>query len=137
MATIVCDSDFLIKISNDPLPKFYFQELVKENDFIVIPSVLGEIKGLEKSRVLSTARRARLARRVVEETKVFERWYEDGQIGSKKEDTDITLIEFVSEKPRERVLATMDGSLLSRLEKMGLPYLTLRNGKALFSKKWG
>ena len=46
-------------------------------------------------------------------------------------DADNALLEFVMASPNTRAVATLDGSLLKRLEKMGLPYLTLSKGKML------
>lgn len=135
MATIVFDTDFLIKISNDPLPRFCVTELAHENQFLVIPQVLHEVQGLARSQSSKTARRARQTMRVIEDTKIFVTMGKLGDNISGSGDADNVLVEFVNERPTERILATMDGSLLSRVAKLGLPYLTLRNERPLFSTK--
>lgn len=129
MVTIACDTDFIIKISNDPIPKFDLSTLSKENEFLVIPEVFREIIGLERSSTPSTSRRAQMAHRVIVESAVFRTVQHDKS--SSTVDTDNALIEFVKASPNTRAVATMDGSLLSRLEKIGLPYLTLSKGRTL------
>jgi rRNA-processing protein FCF1 len=131
MASILCDTDFLIKISNDPIPALDFKQLSKENEFVVLPSVLGELKGLSASKNSRTARRARVALRVIDESRFAKPIFE---IRSNVREADIDLVSFVMAKPRERIIATLDGSLLSRLDKLGLPYLTLSKERPLFSR---
>jgi rRNA-processing protein FCF1 len=140
LAKIVFDTDFLIKISNDPIPKFDLLELSKEHEFLVIPPVLQELEGLQKTRKVNTAKRARQTLRVIREKKFFKVLRTTGRDVEKRDmpsfrETDHILVEFIMEKPSDRILATMDGSLLSRLGRLGLPYLTLRNGRALFSSR--
>ncbi len=130
--TIVWDTDLLIKISNDPLPKVNLKELAKENNFIVVPSVLGEILGLAKSANNSTAKRARTTLTVIESSGMFSGSHEFEGKKVPAGETDEVLIELIKAKPKERILGTMDGSLLSRMEKLRLPYMTLSNGRMLF-----
>lgn len=133
MALIVCDTDFLIKISNDPLPKVDLSELTKDNQFVVLPSVIREITGLEKHESPTTARRALKADRVIRESKHFKLVdLKESEEGNSAFDADDALMKFVSKKPNERILATLDGSLLSRLERTTLPYITLSKGKLFF-----
>jgi rRNA-processing protein FCF1 len=129
LASIACDTDFLIKITNDPLPKFDTSLLLSENELVIIPQVLREISGLESSKSPTTSRRARLVKRVMAERKIF-KLLSEGEATSSV-DADNALLEFVKTSPSTRAIATLDGSLLKRLEKMGLPYLTLSNGKML------
>jgi rRNA-processing protein FCF1 len=131
LVSIACDTDFLIKIVNDPLPKFDISKLLSENEFVVTPQVLREISGLASSKTPTTSRRARAARDVIEEGKLFGVLKKVEQEIPVSVDADIALIEFVKASPNTRAVATLDGSLLTRLEKMGLPYLTLSNGKLL------
>lgn len=128
MTVIVWDTDFLIKISNDPLPKVDLRELSKENEFVIIPEVILEIRGLARSKNRTTARRAEMALRAIEESKFFKSAVLSSVRQPAKE-TDEVLIEVIKMKPDERTLATMDGTLLSSMEKSGLPYMTLSKGK--------
>ena len=135
MYLIACDTDFLIKISNDPLPKFDLAELSKENEFVVMPSVLREIKGLEKSKSSRTARRAKMTLKAIEKSHYFSHTFlqkkSDSIILMSSVEADEELMAFVRAKPYERMIATLDGSLLSRAERVGLPYLTLAKGRVL------
>lgn len=132
LTVIVWDTDFLVKISNDPLPKVDLRELSKENEFVIIPEVIQEIRGLARSRNRTTARRAEMALRAIEDSKFFKNTKLEGARQPAKE-TDEVLIEVIRIKPDERTLATMDGTLLSSMEKSGLPYMTLSKGK-LYSR---
>jgi rRNA-processing protein FCF1 len=134
LAVIVCDTDFLIKISNDPLPKVDLKDLMKSNQLIVLPSVLQEIQGLKKNRNFRTSKRAHMADRVISNPTQFTLISPDlvNQRRSARE-TDYDLMEFVTAKPGERILATLDKALLSRFERRGLPYITLSRDKLFFS----
>jgi rRNA-processing protein FCF1 len=131
LTIIVWDTSILIKISNDPLPKVDLRALSKENEFVIIPEVLREILGLTASKNRTTARRAQMVLRAVEESKLFKRVVSNSKRPARE--TDEVLVEFVKEKPEERILATMDGALLSRMEKSGLSYMTLSEGR-LYSR---
>jgi rRNA-processing protein FCF1 len=120
-----------MKITNDPLPGFDWAELSKENKFVTIPAVLSELNGLSKSKKRKTSRRAANTLSLIEGKKIVDSIANKTEFG----DADIALLEFVRARPKDRALATMDGSLLSRLEKLGLPYLTLSRGRALFKTK--
>jgi rRNA-processing protein FCF1 len=133
LALIVCDTDFLIKISNDPLAKVDLKELLENNQFVVLPSVVREIAGLERNAKPRTARRARMAHQVITESNRFKIVSTaKGASENSAREADHELMEFISEKPKERTLATLDGSLLSRFERRGLPYITLSKGKLFF-----
>jgi rRNA-processing protein FCF1 len=137
LALIVCDTDFLIKISNDPLPRVRLGELSKDYKFVIIPSVIRELSGLEKHANPRTARRARMVDRVIRESKRFKLSLFKGDEKNSTLEADDALIEFVKRNPKERILATLDGSLLSRFERTGLPYLTLSKGKLFFRPSQG
>jgi rRNA-processing protein FCF1 len=137
LVSIACDTDFLIKIVNDPLPKFDISSLLSENEFVVTQQVLREISGLTSSKTPTTSRRARAVRRMIEEEKHFRVLKKVEQEIPASVDADIALIEFVKASPNTRAVATLDGSLLTRLERMGLPYLTLSKGKMLTRFKQG
>jgi rRNA-processing protein FCF1 len=130
LAFVICDTDFLIKISNDPLPKVNLKEFLRDKKLIVLPSVFREIKGLEKSKSPTVAKRARRTRQVLKESQQFELISEREVIlGSLATEAEREIMEFVMEKPEERTAATLDGSFLSCLERKGLPYITLSRGK--------
>ncbi len=44
-------------------------------------------------------------------------------------ETDQDLFDFVMNSPQDRVVASLDGSLLSKLERSGMPYITLSSDK--------
>lgn len=50
-------------------------------------------------------------------------------------DADDALIEFVEEDPQRRLVATLDGDLLSALESKRMPYLTLSSGRPLIASR--
>ena len=127
MALIACDTDFLIKVTNDPVPALDWGTLSIEHDFAVMPCVIAELKGLATSKIRKTSIRAKSALAVVEEGKKFKRM----EAKESSLDADSALYEFVRADPSSRMIATLDGSLLSRMEKAGLPYLTLSSGKPL------
>jgi rRNA-processing protein FCF1 len=129
MLTIVWDTDLLIKICNDSLPNVDLRQLSKENEFVVLPGVIQEIKGLTKSESLRTSRRAQMTLRVMKEMPLFKEQSTRHDDVSSRIEMDERLIEFVKKKPEDRILGTLDGTLLSRMEKLGLPYLTLSKGK--------
>ncbi|MGI0091002.1 MAG: hypothetical protein ACREBS_04785 [Nitrososphaerales archaeon] len=128
MALLVCDADFLIKITNDPLPAFHSLSR-KESDFVLatIPLVVRELKGLVFSKTPKTARRARNALRSVGQVVNL-----IGECAEQDANTeaDEALIEFAHRAFQEEIfVATLDGKLLSKLERTKVPYLTLRNDK--------
>jgi hypothetical protein len=47
-------------------------------------------------------------------------------------DADLQLLDFEEKAPEDVVIATMDGNLLSKLEKKRLPYFTLRNDRPFY-----
>ncbi len=124
---IVCDTDFLMKIVNDPLPKFNWKSVSNENEFVTLRCVVRELKGLLSSRSQKTSNRARNTIRAIESGIVKVESSEN-----ESEEVDYALLEFVRSNATDRLLATLDGSLLSRLEKIGLGYFTLSSGKPLF-----
>lgn len=128
MAKILCDTDFIIKIANDPLPKVDWVSFSKQNEIATIPLVVKELEGLKKSKEMQTVRRAKNALAIIQEGKKIKVLSKEDD--AKFHEADQELIELTSASP-DTVLATMDGSILSRLERMGLPYYTLSNNKLL------
>ncbi|MHB8567052.1 MAG: hypothetical protein ACYC7D_02460 [Nitrososphaerales archaeon] len=129
-ATIILDTDFLIKITNDPLPKFDYQRVSNEYSFATIPAVISELKGLRRHRTLKTARRAGNALRALADTGTV-KVLEESEREEEGSEADARLIELADESG-DFIIATMDHSLLSLLEKNGAAYLTLRNNRPLF-----
>jgi rRNA-processing protein FCF1 len=132
LSLIVFDTDFLIKISNDPLPKIDFKELSLNNEFAILPSVIREIKGLGRNLNPTTSKRAKTTERFLHDLKKFDFVLVREQKSDPNIDADEALIEFVKENPQQRILATLDGSLLSKFEELSLPYITLSKGRLLF-----
>src|SRR5579871_6027159 len=58
---IACDTDFIIKIANDPLPKFDWKSITSQNEIYTLPSIVRELKSLKSSQIQSTRRRAKMA----------------------------------------------------------------------------
>jgi rRNA-processing protein FCF1 len=137
LAKIACDTDFLIKIANDPLPRFDWSTLSAQNDFCTLPCVYRELANLKSSRIRATAKRATMALSVVGQDKSSKirilsvEGKREPSWARKEASADEALIEFVGEEPKGRMVATLDGKLLSRLEKNRLPYLTLSSGRPL------
>ncbi len=136
LATIVCDTDFLIKISTDPLHTLGF-DFFYENELVTLPVIVMELEGLARnpnkkaSRLAKSTLRQLRGGRKVKVVNRLDRDYFDIR------EADHILVEFVKFDPKERMLATLDGSLLSRLELLGLPYLTLRKNRPFFHTHTG
>ncbi len=140
MALIACDTDFLIKIANDPLPKFDWTALSKQNEFCTLPSIVRELTNLKSSRQRQTSRRAVMALSIIGQipsSKIKVLTIEDSQPkwAEKSVSADEALVEFVAEDPRKRMVATLDGELLSKLDTSGLPYLTLSSDRPLLASR--
>jgi rRNA-processing protein FCF1 len=127
---IVCDTDFLIKISTAPLPKFaaFLSEFGYE--LATLPKIVSELNGLTLSTNVATARKAKSALQTIQDSAVKVLKY-DFPI-SEKTDADAMLVEFSASSRDNVVIATLDHSLLSILEKRRLPYLTLSNDRPVY-----
>ena len=141
VAVIACDTDFLIKIANDPLPKFDWQTLSRQNEFCTLPSIVRELSNLKSSRQRQTAKRAVMALSIVgahstSKVKVLTVESTSNRIWiDKNAPADEALIAFVSEEQKSRMVATLDGDLLSRLEAQGMPYMTLSSDRPLIAPR--
>ena len=125
ITTLVCDTDFLIKITNFPVPEF--QALVSESGFelATIPSVALELKGLRNSKHQMTSKRALHTLSLIgDKISLLE---DSGQ--SSAREADDALIDFAKRHNESILVCTLDGKLLSRLEKMEVRYLTLRKDR--------
>jgi rRNA-processing protein FCF1 len=128
MVLIVCDTDFLMKATVKPMPEL--AGFLADPDFEVatIPRIQSELKGLTLSRKPSTARNAETALRALQQSvKLLSQ-----APSSEKADADRLLIDFAERSEGKAVIATLDGSLLSILERKKLPYLTLRNNRPFY-----
>ena len=133
MPVILSDTDFLIKVTSKPLPAM--AEFLESSGFqlVTLPKIVEELRGLALSKKPATARKARAALSSLENGGV--KLLSEGIILSRKEtDADALLIEFVAKSSNKGqvVVATLDHSLLSVLERRRLPYLTLRNDRPLY-----
>lgn len=127
---IVCDTNFLMKIFNDPLPKFDWKSLSSENEFVTLSCVVRELKGLSSRTAGKTFMRAKNTLNGLDSSgliKIIPKIEGNAEV-------DFALLEFVRQEPKARILATLDGTLLSTLEKAGLGYLTLSSDKALIHR---
>jgi rRNA-processing protein FCF1 len=133
MAQLVCDTDFLLKVVNEPLPSLYAYLQNSDLRFATIPQVVKELRGLALSKKRSVARRAAFALRLVG-TKIHV--IENRIVENNKMEADLALYECAKNSELDSLVATLDGKLLSRLEKNQLPYLTLRHDKP-FERTFG
>jgi rRNA-processing protein FCF1 len=125
---LIFDTDFLMKVTNDPLPQVY--DLIRREEYklVTLGIVERELKGLSNSRKPSVSKRAQLALRSLGSMISVEKDDTQRKNASKAE-ADVQLIERASRSNGREIIATLDGSLLSRLEKRRVSYLTLRNNK--------
>ena len=127
------DTDFLIKVANDPVSRLDLSQLASEYTVSTLPSVIAELEGLSQHKERKTARRASNALRIVnqKESKIRIEVLDLPRQGREKVDS--ALID-LAKREDGATIATMDHSLLSRLERMRLPYLTLSDDKPLLKK---
>ena len=127
MAIILCDTDFLIKATTKPLPGI--AELLDGTEYklTTLPRIADELRGLVLSENNTTARKAKAALRSIESGSV--KLLKDDGRNSSKTDADALLIDFAQKSKETVVVATLDHTILSILEKKRMPYLTLRNDK--------
>ena len=125
MPTLLCDTDFLIKVTNEPVPEL--RAFLESSGFelATLPVIERELKGLQQSKANSTSRKAKLALLSLGK---FVSVIASGKIRSNAE-ADVQLVDFEENSPYDVSIATLDGNLLSKLEKKRLPYLTLRNDR--------
>lgn len=131
MAHIVCDTDFLLKVASESLPTL--RAYLDDSDLSLgtIPSVVRELEGLARGKDRSTARKASFALRLVGTTiDLIE--YEPKEIA--RVEADVALFECA--RKLDMLVATLDGKLLSRLERNQVPYLTLRHDRP-FERSFG
>jgi rRNA-processing protein FCF1 len=122
---LICDTDFLIKVTGEPLPAL--AEFLANEDFqlVTIPAVVRELRGLTRSKTSSTSRKAINALRSVDNiVKVV-----DQKKSVHETEADIELYEHARLQGKNTIVATLDGKLLSRFERNHLPYFTLRHDK--------
>jgi rRNA-processing protein FCF1 len=128
MVLLVCDTDFLMKVAVKPLPELASFLANPDFEIVTIPRIEDELKGLSLSRTPSTARKAKTALSLLRNSVKIVK-----QIPlSEKADADRLLIHFAESSNEEVAIATLDGSLLSALERKQLSYLTLRNDRPFF-----
>jgi rRNA-processing protein FCF1 len=128
MPTLLCDTDFLIKVTNEPVPQLRASLQSSGFTLATLPIIERELKGLQRSKINSTARKARLALQSIGKSIQV---IKSGKPGSNA-DADLQLLDFEEISPADVVIATLDGNLLSKLEKKRLPYFTLRKDRPFF-----
>lgn len=135
MSTIVLDTDFLIKISNDPLPSLNLREIASQYTLSTIPQVITELEGLRHHKEKKTARRAKNAFNVVKNNQSPFIKIEILKEPRAKEgrEADLELMELA--RKSNATIATLDHSLLSKLDIEGLNYLTLRKDRPLLKEQ--
>ena len=140
MSQIIFDTDFLIKVTNDPIPKLDLREISEEYSLCTLSTTVREIEGLTKHYEKKTSRRAR---RALEVLKMLEHEghaikFSIIEMSDNHVENDIMLIEYAKELHEnsndEALIATLDHSLLSRMERIGIGYLTLQKNSPIFRK---
>ena len=128
MVLIVCDTDFLMKVTVQPMPELAAFLANPDFEITTIPRIEKELKGLSLSRKPSTAKNAGTALRALHQSvKLVSQ-----APSSENADADRLLVDFAERSKDEAVVATLDGTLLSTLERKKLPYLTLRNNRPFY-----
>jgi len=128
MVLIVCDTDFLMKATVKPIPELAMFLADPDFEIATIPRIENELRGLSLSRKPSTARNAKTALRALRQSVKLV----NQAPASERADADRLLIDFAERSKGKAVVATLDGSLLSTLERKKLPYLTLRNNRPFY-----
>jgi rRNA-processing protein FCF1 len=125
MPDLVCDTDFLMKVTNEPVPKLRAFLDDYRFDLIALPSVVRELKGLSSKKKGKTSRYARNALKCIQDGLVKSL---SSEISGTVE-ADLELVQYGS--THNVLIATLDGALLSEMEKKRVPYMTLRNDAPL------
>jgi rRNA-processing protein FCF1 len=128
MPFIICDTDFLIKATTQPLPALAGLLSTSGYELSTLPRIERELKGLAQSRKPTTSRNAKTALRAISTGVV--KLLEQVTNSSQTTDADLLLIDYAM-KSNATVIATLDHTLLSILERKRLPYLTLRNDRPI------
>jgi rRNA-processing protein FCF1 len=130
MTLIVCDTDFLLKVTTEPLPEVA-QVLAESNyELVTLPKIEAELHGLSRSNNHPTARKARTALQALSRGSV--KILKEKMRSSNNSDADALLVDFAERSKSSAIIATLDHSILSVLERKRLPYLTLRKNRPFF-----
>jgi rRNA-processing protein FCF1 len=130
LTLIVCDTDFLLKVTTQPLPELAEFLAQSGSELATLPKIEAELTGLTRSRNHVTARKAKTALQSIEGHSV--KLLQPHLQSSKNTDADVLLVDFAEKSKPEVVIATLDHSILSMLERKRLPYLTLRKNRPFF-----
>ncbi len=127
MAQLLCDTNFLIKIANEPIPELREFIDVSNLELTTIPQVVRELTGLSRKKGV-ISRKASAALRLIG-TKIRLDGKQSININA---DADTSLFEYAKMLNEGSFAATLDGKLLSRFQSNQLSYLTLRHDKPFF-----
>jgi rRNA-processing protein FCF1 len=130
MTRVLCDTDFLLKITTEPLPEFSRFLAEFRLELATLPRIEAEIRGLSRSQNQRTARKARTALLAISQYPV--KILRDRVEAPKKTDADVLLIDCAEKSRPTIIVATLDHSILSVLQRKRLPYLTLRKDRPFF-----
>jgi rRNA-processing protein FCF1 len=130
MTTVLCDTDFLLKITTQPLPELSRFLAEFKLELATLPRIEAEIQGLSRSQDQRTARKARTALLAISQYPV--KILKDRIEAPKKTDADVLLIDCAEKSRPTIIVATLDHSILSVLQRKRLPYLTLRKDRPFF-----
>lgn len=125
MTQLVCDTNFLMKITGQALPSF--SDFISKNHFEIatVSSVVRELSGLKRNEKKSVRRRAESCLNLIG-VKIQIR---ESELAKERIEADIELFELAKYLEDGSYVATLDGKLLSKFERNKLPYLTLRNDR--------
>ena len=129
MTLILCDTDFLIKATTQPLPELAQFLSSPEYELATLAKIESELRGLLRSENKVTSRKAKTALGSLELKKVK---VIDQKLEKSRADADVLLVDYASKSKDQVIVATLDHSILSILEKRRLPYLTLHKNRPFF-----
>jgi len=130
MTFILCDTDFLIRVSTQPLPELAQFLSSSEYELTTLPKIEAELRGLLRSENKSTAKKAKTALQSIDGKKI--KVLDQEAAKSKNADADVLLVDYAASSKKQVIVATLDHSILSVLERRRLPYLTLHKDRPFF-----
>ena len=132
MTLIVCDTDFLLKVTTQPLPELAQFLAESKSELATLHRIEAELHGLQQSKNHLTARKARTALQSISRGSVKILKENKRACASTNTDADALLVDIAERSKPSIVIATLDHSILSVLERKRLPYLTLRKNRPFF-----
>jgi rRNA-processing protein FCF1 len=119
-----------MKATTEPLPEL--AQFVAESalELATLSKIESELNGLSNSENRATARKARFALRAIVDRPIKVLKYRSNSFTGT--DADALLVDCAAASGGTVIVATLDRSLLTILDKKRLPYLTLRKNRPFF-----